>query len=249
MIPRTPPLRRKGRVTLLFSVLGAALAVSAVAVALVTTGGPAPEDRGKVAPRAGEIGDRGGQAKNSFDAWQAFWVEAREVENYTGLKDMTSLSSLVVEGTIESIESGRVYALDDLEFGGAVKYVLVKVRIDKVLAGTVAAGGETVKLELGPVAYQDDISALVEGLAGNHGVFFLRLKGDGVPEFAIPGDKVEAAEGFYRAVSSQGIFLDDDGEIELGLYFYPERFPANLKGSSFDALVAEVGALGETAAG
>lgn len=225
-----------------------AVAVVVVSVALVSRrgvreGGDRSEREAAVAVPTQAVQG----ARDSAASWEALWIEAREVENYPGLVDMTSLASVVLEGTVESVETGRVYALDDLEYGGAVKYVLASVRVDDVLAGDGVAKGGLVRLELGPIAYQDSIEHIADGIAGDHGLFFLRLKGDGVPEFGVTGNKAEAAEGFYRAVSSQGIFLDENGTVRLGLYPYDEGFPANLQGEAFDALVSKVHSIAEDA--
>jgi hypothetical protein len=106
-----------------------------------------------------------------------------EVFSFDSLPQMVATSDLVIEGTVERVEPGRVVG----EADGAIQFAQVTISVDRVLVGR-----------------KDDPNVVIEeyGLerghpsrVGDHGVYFLHLKTD--------------APTFYRLVNSQGRFLGD----------------------------------------
>lgn len=102
---------------------------------------------------------------------------------FSDLPQMVPTSDLVIEGTVQTVEPGRVLGEGD----AAIQFAQVILSVDRVLVGNIDAASVMVDdLGLGG----DHASGV-----GDHGVYFLHQKAD-APEF-------------YRLVNTQGRFLDD----------------------------------------
>lgn len=102
---------------------------------------------------------------------------------FSDLPQMVPTSDLVIEGTVQTVEPGRVLGEGD----AAIQFAQVILSVDRVLFGNIDAASVMVEdLGLGG----DHASGV-----GDHGVYFLHQKAD-APEF-------------YRLVNTQGRFLDD----------------------------------------
>lgn len=102
---------------------------------------------------------------------------------FSDLPQMVPTSDLVIEGTVQTVEPGRVLGEGD----AAIQFAQVILSVDRVLVGNIDAASVMVEdLGLGG----DHASGV-----GDHGVYFLHQKAD-APEF-------------YRLVNTQGRFLDD----------------------------------------
>ena len=106
-----------------------------------------------------------------------------EVFSFQSLPQMLATSDLVIEGTVQEVEPGRVLGEGD----AAIQFAQATLSVDRVLFGKVDAASvalEEYGLELGHPSR-----------VGDHGVYFLQQKTD--------------APAFHRLVNSQGRFLDD----------------------------------------
>lgn len=227
--------------------LTAALAGAAVAVAIILPHMGA--DRSSVQearlPRGGASSvDIGPAEAPALAAWRSLDLAgADEVESYTSLADMTAAADLVAVATVGSVAPGRVVG----EKGDPLRFVTVILRIDRALSSDGAAP-TSVPVEFGPFGGIDADETWLNELVGDRGLFFLRLKGAGVPELGIPPDPAEQSLGYYRVVNSGGLFVHDRGTAEAVLY-QPElegattSFVTALDGSSFEALVSTVAEL------
>jgi hypothetical protein len=107
----------------------------------------------------------------------------KEVFSSDGLPQMIATSDVVIEGTVQKVEPGRVVGRGD----GAIQFGQVTMPVDRVLFGELEPSSvvlEEYGLEYGHLSR-----------VGDHGVYFLTQKDDG--------------PRFFRIVSSQGRFLDD----------------------------------------
>jgi hypothetical protein len=107
----------------------------------------------------------------------------RQVFFFQSLSQMVATSDLVLTGTVQKVEPGRVVGEGD----GAIEFGQVTLSIDRVLFGRTDA--TTVVLEEYGLEFGHDSQV------GDHGVYFLHQKTD--------------APQFYRIVNTQGRFLDD----------------------------------------
>jgi hypothetical protein len=99
------------------------------------------------------------------------------------LPQMVASSDLVIAGTVQEVEPGRVLGEGD----AAIQFAQVTLSVDRVLSGRMDAASvvlEEYGLERGHPSR-----------VGDHGVYFLHQKTD--------------APAFHRLVNSQGRFLDD----------------------------------------
>ena len=106
-----------------------------------------------------------------------------QVFYFESLPQMVATSDLVVEGAVQTVESGRV--LGDGE--AAIQFAQVTLAVSRVLFGRLDANTVLVE-EFGLEGHHPSRVA-------DHGVYFLHQKTD-APEF-------------YRLVNRQGRFLDD----------------------------------------
>ena len=107
----------------------------------------------------------------------------KEVFSFESLSQMVATSDLVIEGTVQEVEPGRVLGEGD----AAIQFAQVTLSVDRVLFARVDAASvvlEEYGLELGHPSR-----------LGDHGVYFLHQKTD--------------APALHRLVNSQGRFLDD----------------------------------------
>jgi hypothetical protein len=107
----------------------------------------------------------------------------KEVFSFESLPQMVATSDLVIEGTVQEVEPGRVVGEGD----ASIQFAQVTVSVDRVVFGRMDAASvvlEEYGLQLGHPSR-----------VGDHGVYFLHQKAD--------------APAFHRLVNSQGRFLDD----------------------------------------
>jgi hypothetical protein len=106
----------------------------------------------------------------------------REVFSFESLPQMVATSDLVIEGTVQEVEPGRVVG----EGGAAIRFAHVTLSVDRVLFG---------RMEAASVALEEyGLERGHPSRVGDHGVYFLHPKTD--------------SPAFYRLVNSQGRFLD-----------------------------------------
>jgi hypothetical protein len=96
---------------------------------------------------------------------------------------MVATSDLVIEGTVLSIEPGRVVGSRET----AIQFAQVTLSVDRLLFGNIDS--------VGVVIEEYGLESSRSSQVGDHGVHFLHQKTDARP--------------FYRLVNSQGRFLDD----------------------------------------
>lgn len=96
---------------------------------------------------------------------------------------MVATSGLVVEGTVQQVEPGRIVGEGD----ASIQFAQVTLSVDRVLFGRKDA--DNVVLE------EYGLERGHPSRVGDHGVYFLHRKTD--------------APTFHRLVNSQGRFLDD----------------------------------------
>jgi hypothetical protein len=98
---------------------------------------------------------------------------------------MVASSDLVIEGTVQRVEPGRVVG----EGHGVIQFGQVTVSVNRVLFGKIEPSRvvlEEYGLEYGRLSH-----------VGDHGLYFLTQKNDG------------HGPQFFRIVNSQGRYLDD----------------------------------------
>ena len=104
---------------------------------------------------------------------------------FSSLPEMVATSDLVIEGTVKSVEPGRVVGEGD----AAIQFGQVTLSVNRVLFG---------KIEFSSVVLEEfGLESGHPSQVGDHGVYFLTQKNDG------------HGPQFFRIVSSQGRFLDD----------------------------------------
>jgi hypothetical protein len=106
----------------------------------------------------------------------------KQVFTFESLPQMVATSDLVIKGSVQTVEPGRVVGEED----AAIQFAQVTLSVDRVLFGSLDATSLLVE-EYG-------LEANHPSQVGDHGVYFLHQKID--------------APTFYRLVNSQGRFLD-----------------------------------------
>jgi len=109
----------------------------------------------------------------------------KELFNFESLPQMVATSDLVIEGTVQKVEPGRVVG----EGHGAIQFGQVTMSVNRVLFGKIEPS--RVVLEEYGLEYGHPSQV------GDHGVYFLTQKNDG------------RGPQFFRIVNSQGRYLDD----------------------------------------
>lgn len=107
----------------------------------------------------------------------------KQVFRFTGLPQMVATSDLVIRGTVQRIEPGRILGDGD----AAIQVAQVTLSVGRILFGETATS--IVMLE------EYGLERGHPSLRGDVGVYFLHRKTD--------------APDFYRLVNSQGRFLED----------------------------------------
>ena len=160
-----------------------------------------------------------------LSAWADTVVDAVELEHYTSLAEIAAGADAVVRGRVVDVAHGRVFG--DAS-ASALHYAAVTIAVDEAVAGVLPPQHAAhVTLEVPLYGGHETLEALAASLPTTESLFFLRNKG--------PAD----AE-FYRLVVMRGVVVNRDGAAEV----LPgdDDFLSALDGSSFGALVAEVGA-------
>jgi hypothetical protein len=139
----------------------------------------------------------------------------KEGFSFESLPQMVATSDLVIEGTIQEVEPGRVVGDGD----AAIRFTQVTVSVDRVLFRRM----EAAKVELEEYGLEFGHPSRV----GDHGVYFLHQKTD--------------APAFYRLVNSQGRFLDD-GKGGLVAPNDEADWLKAIEGESLSQLESDVGA-------
>ena len=109
----------------------------------------------------------------------------KELFSFESLPQMVASSDLVIEGTVQKVEPGRVVG----EGHGAIQFGQVTVSVNRVLFGKI----EPLRIVLEEYGLEYGRPSQV----GDHGVYFLTQKNDG------------HGPQFFRIVNSQGRYLDD----------------------------------------
>lgn len=107
-----------------------------------------------------------------------------QVFYFASLPQMVATSDLIVVGTVQTVEPGRVLGEDE----AAIQFVQITLSVDQVLLGQFDA--KSVVLE------EFGLEGNQPSQVGDHGVYFLHQKTD-APEF-------------YRLINTQGRFLDNE---------------------------------------
>lgn len=166
-------------------------------------------------------------------------IAAVEVEHYESLAAMTGQADLVVEGTVTSLDVGRLVG-DRAEPGSLAAIVYMQVAPEVLIAGEQARGDATrVTVEV-PAADEQTADAY-DVLEGATGIFFLRDLGREAQSLEV--SDAESYSGRYRLVSSQGLLVDVDGLV-VPAFWAEDGFPSTLEGEDYEAVVAEVVELG-----
>jgi hypothetical protein len=103
--------------------------------------------------------------------------------HFDSLPQMVATSDLVIEGTVQSVEPGRVVGSGE----AAIQFAQVTLSVNRPLFGSIDSTGVVIE-EYG-------LESSRPSQVGDHGVYFLHQKTD--------------APQFYRLVNSQGRFLED----------------------------------------
>jgi hypothetical protein len=177
----------------------------------------------------------------SEDAWALFALRgAEEVEHYGDFGSMVEGANAVAVVEVVSVAPGRILGLDDLEGGGAIQYVSVKLRPKEVIAerGPLAADDEgLVTLEIGPVVPGLELEGIEKEMVGDTLLVFLHRKGTPIPGVPDSASSLEEFKlGVYRLVSSQGLFLKSGDEVVAAVYA-DTGFPSDVTGESFEETV------------
>jgi hypothetical protein len=134
---------------------------------------------------------------------------------FSSLPEMVATSDLVIEGTVKSVEPGRVVGEGD----AAIQFGQVTLSVNRVLFG---------KIEFSSVVLEEfGLESGHPSQVGDHGVYFLTQKNDG------------QGPQFFRIVNSQGRFLDD-GDSKLIAIDDQSVWVKLIEGMSLSELEAEV---------
>lgn len=115
-----------------------------------------------------------------------------EAHDFDTLAEMQQAADAVIEGTVLGVEPGELITLDD---DAVYPSLLVTIRVDAVLAGTVE--GETIFLDEADVEEdrpQEDLPP--NSQVGDHGVYFL-----------------DYVDPYYYLINTEGRFLVEDGRL------------------------------------
>jgi hypothetical protein len=146
---------------------------------------------------------------------------------------MTTSSDAVIYGEVEKVYAGRTSDNKD----DPIQYIALQLRVSELLAGDLVEEANSVTVEV-VSSGQSPLDELQSRLPGDDGIYFLRNKGLEAERLGLPAD-VQEERGFYRFVSSQGVFTNVDGEVETPLYI-DEGFPRNLRGEAFREIREQV---------
>ena len=167
-------------------------------------------------------------------------VEAIEIERHASLAQLTRSSDAVVRGTIVAVSPGRAFG--DTA-GGALHYAATTIRVDELLAGSLAPRAREITLEVPLFDGRDSIETMEAGLHGGEGIFFLRNKGTSARNAGMSPAAQQADAAFHRlvvfgaVVANAGGFAES-GEDGLGVL-------AQLNGATFDEAIRRVRSAGE----
>ncbi len=163
---------------------------------------------------------------------------AEEVEHFDTLAELSDTSDVVVTGVVTAASPGRV-VIDGDPSDDALTYQYLELTVE-VEDNLAEAGRTQYAVEFGPYLQEDLAAAAWPGdLVGDEGIFVLRRKGSANPETGAPQVASEFELNKYRLVSSQGLLLNDGGEVAAPLV-EESGFPNNLEGADYEATVARV---------
>jgi hypothetical protein len=188
-----------------------------------------------------------------------FWNEWAS-EPYVGLvfqakslDDNVRLADLVVRGHITDIYVGEYWQWENISESPPTPLVYVSVAISEVLQGTpVSRVPGFVEVTLGPGTTErvDDLRAR---LPQHDNIWFLKYDLALRPRPSINNTEI-APSSYLPSNDLQGVLREVGGELRVikpewydeNPYLGPNHFPLPLQGTSFDRLVDDVRAIGET---
>ena len=141
---------------------------------------------------------------------------------FDSLSQMVATSDLVIEGTVQSVEQGRVVGSRE----AAIQFAQVTLSVNRLLFGNFDSTGIVIE-EYG-------LESSRPSQVGDHGVYFLHQKTD--------------APQCYRLVNSQGRFLGD-GKGGLVALDDEASWVKVIENKSLSELETEVQAAGRAVAG
>lgn len=168
---------------------------------------------------------------------------AEEVEHFTTLAELSDTTDVVLTGVVAAATAGRTITDGNPADDGQIyQFLELTVEVQDDLADATNA---RYAVEFGPYIQEDLTDATWPAtLVGDEGVFVLRRKGSANPETGAPQVDSEFALNKFRLVSSQGLLLNDAGEVGVPLVEDP-GFPSNLEGADFEATVVRVDQLAD----
>ena len=146
-------------------------------------------------------------------------IEAVETERHASLDEMTGSSDAVVRGTIAAVAPGRTFG-DPA--GAPLQYAAATIRVDEVIAGSLATRESDVTLEIPLFDGPGSIEEMRESLPGGEGIFFLRNKGASARDAGLSWAAQRADAAYHRLVVFGAVVVDaggiaDGGDDELGV--------------------------------
>jgi hypothetical protein len=223
---------------------GIAAAVVLVGLGGVIVGTALVEDDDKESPETvSHQGDGAADVPATRDGVAKAWRNlapggAEEVEHFDTLGELSDTTDVVVTGVVTAAAPGRVVVEGDPSEDGVI-YQFLELTVD-VEDNLADAGRAQYAVEFGPYV-QDDLAeaAWPADLVGDEGIFVLRRKGSANPDTGAPQVAAEFELNKYRLVSSQGLLLNDGGEVAAPLA-EEAGFPNNLEGADYETTVARV---------
>lgn len=178
----------------------------------------------------------------STTVWDEFYrpFVGAEYERASSLPELVTMSDVVVLASISDARPGRVFKADEPAYRGDAStayYVSAFLDVEEVLGGRLTTEGRP-EVEFF-VVDKEAVDSTAKVLRGQRGVFALRNKGQ---EARLAGDtarNIALEDQFYRLVSSQGFFGEEDGKVTAPGRYDPD-WSESRAGGSFSALVDEI---------
>lgn len=228
------------------AIAAVAMGLSGVAVgyAFVASNETQPPPAEATAPTREDTSVRDVRASEVATAWlNLASFGAEEVEHFSTLADISDTTEVVITGKVTAARPGRPLA-DSLPDGSEQNYQFLELTID-VTDNLGAATGTQYAVEFGPYPAEELAAAdWASELVSDEGIFVLRRKGSANPDTGATRVESEYELDKYRLVSSQGLLLDDGGQVVAPLA-EDTGFPNNLVGADYEVVVERVDELAE----
>jgi hypothetical protein len=137
------------------------------------------------------------------------YPEADEAEYYGSLDEALTGATAVVLGQVTGV---RVTRLVGESATDAVPYAGITIRPVEVLRGSLPAE-QTDALTVEFVTGGTEVDRLRTMLPGGHGIWVLRQKGEIRPGVTPKAQLQQNEHGYYRLVSSQGLFVQGESHV------------------------------------